>query len=198
MHDRPHRLRDQVRVVELLPQRALLRELVDEREEHDVRVLSRIHRLVALGRLRRRLGQEHQAKLLGELPSEVEVREPDPRQALHRVGDVSDLEEALGEAREVLPAELAKQRFLVREVAVERGRRVIDALGDLAHGHGLVAALGEELARRVQDFLPELEAFPLAALAAAHNDVDLVNNVKNVNAVRIFSRFRGGGPSQRQ
>jgi len=75
-------------------------------------------------------------------------------------------------------AERANDGHLVREVQVDRGRRVLDRLGDLAHGDALVTLGDEELASGVEDLSPELVLLPAAAILGSHNVGLLRNGVK--------------------
>src|SRR5262249_11931356 len=81
------------------------------------------------------------------------------------------------EASKVVPAELRDELVLVGEVLVDRGRRVFDPLGDLAHRDRVVPLAHEELARGVEDLRSKLLLLALASLLGAHNEVPLVNNV---------------------
>jgi hypothetical protein len=97
------------------------------------------------------------------LEAELGVGEARLAQPLDRIGHRGDLAEALGERQVVLVAQRPHHRHLVFEMKIDRGRRVLDRLGDLAHRHRVVALLDEQLARRVEDLLAQLPAFSLAA-----------------------------------
>ena len=57
-------------------------------------------------------------------------------------------------------AQVGARGFLGLGGAVERRRRVFDAVGDPAHRHGLIALIHEKLAGGVQD--PSSQLLPLA------------------------------------
>ena len=79
-----------------------------------------------------------------------------------------DLKPALGEVSEIELAELAEQRVLVREMAVQDGRRVLDLLRQLAHRHRFVAALGEQFACCVEDLRSKVLTFALSPFLNSH------------------------------
>ena len=58
---------------------------------------------------------------------------------------------AEADAPEVQAAELGQQGFLVPEVVIDGGRRVLDPRGDGSHGRGLVSMPHEHLARGIED-----------------------------------------------
>jgi hypothetical protein len=78
-------------------------------------------------------------------------KDPGHRQdARDRIGDLRATAELLAEGLEIVRDDLPDQRLLVGEMLVDHRGGVFDALGDLAHRHGLVTVHREQLARRVE------------------------------------------------
>src|SRR5688572_14179430 len=129
--------------------------------------------------------------MFGIVLREGEVHEARVTELFDRVSYAAYLEQkALREIGEVLTAQFAEQRFLVGEVTVQRRSRVLDSAGDLAHGHCFVAALGEELARGVENLQSQLLPFSLASLFDAHARPVCLFIVPNRNSGTILNRVK--------
>src|SRR5262245_30771647 len=57
---------------------------------------------------------------------------------------------------------------------IDRGRGVLDAVGNRAHRRRLVAVSHEHLARRLQDLPPGIDSLPVTTFSAAHVPLRLV------------------------
>src|ERR1700681_1601605 len=71
-------------------------------------------------------------------------------------------------------AELAGDLFAAAEVQVDGGRRVFDALGELAHGEGGKAFLVDDLQGGVQYVLALVFLFTLPAFFGSHEVVPIL------------------------
>jgi hypothetical protein len=107
---------------------------------------------------------------------EADVLVPQRADPLDGVGDVKHRAVSLRHPAEILVAQLAHELGLVLEVDVDRGGGVLDRVGDLPHGDGLVALAGEQLPRGIKDPLPRLLPLPLSSLPAAHDVVKYPND----------------------
>src|SRR5438093_169431 len=165
MRRRPEDLRQLLDVVELGTKAARRQRFSDGIAEKSVGVLLRItaQRGVLLGDAGSLRSEEHEPVVARMLESEFHVRPSDSAQPLDRIVYPFNATERLAESAEVLVAELLKQRLLVLEMRVDDGCRVIDALGDGAHGDCVDAIGGEHLARGVEDQRPHLRPFPFLA-----------------------------------
>src|SRR5262249_1291702 len=150
MHPGPQNLCEQVRILPLGAEGALVHGIPDHTDEKRVSVLLDV--ALVTGVLLEVLGtrrHEHQAVLVGVLGGEVQVRHRRLTEAFDRVFDLRHLLEGLRERLEVQGAQLAHQRLFVLEVDVDCRGRILRALGHLAHRDCVEAFLDEELASGV-------------------------------------------------
>ena len=116
-----------------------------------------------------RLDQERHRVVMRVGQAEVDV-EPQavaqPRQGIRATLEMR--RQVHREPFEGLVAERGEDRLLVREVQVDGGGGVFDPGGDAPHRHGVVAVTHEQLARGIEDLLPQRHLGPGPPFAGSH------------------------------
>ena len=112
---------------------------------------------------------EHQVVVFGVLLAEVEQLEQDAAQGVNRRRPVWDGHDchAVHQAESVF-GQGEEDVVLALEVAVDGGGAVFDALGNLADRDVLIALGDEEVARGVEDGLPDRLALAFVAFLDSH------------------------------
>src|SRR6185503_4388862 len=127
-------------------------------------LLEELEALEVLVQARHRAVEEHQPEVFGVRFRELVERPQAPAQPLERIVHVPHrTKHTVAEDAEALLGEGEEDVVLALEVAVDRGRAVVDAVGNLAHRDVLVPLLDEEVAGGIENGL--LDALPVAFLA---------------------------------
>src|SRR5260370_23376135 len=88
---------------------------------------------------------------------------------LHRVTWLlHGLCQPMGQSPERLLEDYLQQLGLILEVDVNRRRRVLDFVGNPPHGHVFIAIPNKQLARGIQDLLPEELLLPRPPFLYSH------------------------------
>ncbi len=90
---------------------------------------------------------------------DLDIGAPDRPQPLDRIGDLLGPRERLPQQREVCVAQGEHEPLLVGEMAVERGRGVLDRRRDPPQRYGLEPFLHEQATSRREDLLTRLGSF---------------------------------------
>ncbi|MGN6182153.1 MAG: hypothetical protein ACTHQM_00690 [Thermoanaerobaculia bacterium] len=185
----PDCLRDEIDVVQAVARFALRDEVGDDALQKRVRVFRRISLVLEIAdRVLRR--HEHEPVVARILEAESDVRVACGTKALHGIFDFRDLREAVGELLEIAVAELGEERVFVFEVEVNRGRGVLDPIGDAAHRDRVNSFIRKEFARRIENPGADFLTFALSTFLWSQNVPPLLNAVKLGSEVRFVKGER--------
>ncbi len=161
----PQGLRDELVIAEVAAQQA---RFADAAHAFDTGAVG----VVVVGGLLRTRGharqQEHQAVCLRMLDSKAAVGAAERAKVSDRIVGGKEGVHLAREAGELALAELGEQGVFVSEVRVESGRRVLDAVGDAAHGQGIRTLGDDELERSVEHALAQGFFLSFFAFSDAH------------------------------
>src|SRR5215472_4420207 len=115
--------------------------------------------------------------MVGMFLSKIYVCQADLFDALHRIGNLRQPDQRVRQTAKVLVTDLAEEFVLVGEVPINRGRGVLDLVGNIAHRNTVIPSGDEQLAGRIENALTRLQPFPFPPLLYSHNTNPLVNVV---------------------
>ncbi len=170
MNSSPERLADQFRVFILLPEKPCIDTGSNNSAKECVRVFVGIPFPITLF-IAKRSGmrrEKHQPVVVGVIHCKLNVSKSACPQLLHRVRNICQLSKALRKLSEIGSAYLAEQGFLIREVEVDGGGRILDALRDLSHRDPLIATFHKQFSCRIENPFPYYVPLTLTALFNSH------------------------------
>src|SRR2546423_4286311 len=127
---------------------------------------------------------EQEAVMVRIVQPELQVQLSGAAESLDRIGDARDRAELLREFEKVVIAKFADQRVFVFEVEIDRGGRILDAVGNPSHRDRLIPLGREHFAGGVEDQGADFFSFPFPAFLSAQTSL---RNLTMLSYVRKLS-----------